>query len=260
MQQRRLRLGDIVDDYCPRERRITNHAVVAMIEDAVKQTRCTTCDADHEYKEAKVPAQRRRKDAATSPGGEPVTTAPRKRAAVEAPSVVETAAASEGESDTFEIDTPSAVPPVETAAHEPFDTSDTDEADTEHDVRDDDGPVHRPLIRATLPRPEGQAPERKEPEFTAHQRGEANGNRHGRGARRSSRPGQARGPQGGGIGPSRFGSGSSRNGQGQRPGSGFSSRQGSQQGQRQNSGRPGQPHRGGQGRPGGSGGGRKRGR
>ena len=35
MQQRRPRLGDILDDYCPRERRITNHAVVAMIEDQV---------------------------------------------------------------------------------------------------------------------------------------------------------------------------------------------------------------------------------
>src|SRR5512134_1571415 len=63
MQQRRLRLGDILDDYCPRERRITNHAVVAMIDDTVKQTRCTTCDAEHEYKQAKVPAARRRKTA-----------------------------------------------------------------------------------------------------------------------------------------------------------------------------------------------------
>src|SRR5512138_13197 len=61
MQQRRVRLGDILDDYCPRERRITNHAVVAMIEDEVKQTRCTTCDAEHEYKQAKVPVTRRKK-------------------------------------------------------------------------------------------------------------------------------------------------------------------------------------------------------
>src|SRR5687767_7997730 len=61
MEQRRLRLGDILDDYCPRERRITNHAVVAMIDDQVKQTRCTTCDADHEYKQAKVPLARRKK-------------------------------------------------------------------------------------------------------------------------------------------------------------------------------------------------------
>src|SRR5215208_5347944 len=60
MQQRQLRLGDILDDYCPRERRVTNHAVVAMINADVKQTRCTTCDAEHEYKHAKVPRQRRK--------------------------------------------------------------------------------------------------------------------------------------------------------------------------------------------------------
>ena len=62
MQQRQLRLGDILDDYCPRERRLTNHAVVAMVGDDVKQTRCTTCDAEHEYKHAKVPRQRRKSD------------------------------------------------------------------------------------------------------------------------------------------------------------------------------------------------------
>ena len=67
MQQGRLRLGDILDDYCPRERRITNHAVVAMIDDQVKQTRCTTCDADHEYKGARTPAARRKKDALVGP-------------------------------------------------------------------------------------------------------------------------------------------------------------------------------------------------
>src|SRR6267143_3980087 len=60
MQQRQLRLGDILDDYCPRERRVTNHAVVAMIGPDVKQTRCTTCDTEHEYKHAKVPRQRRK--------------------------------------------------------------------------------------------------------------------------------------------------------------------------------------------------------
>src|SRR5436305_2300002 len=62
MQQRQLRLGDILDDYCPRERRVTNHAVVAMLGDDVKQTRCSTCDAEHEYKHAKVPRQRRKVD------------------------------------------------------------------------------------------------------------------------------------------------------------------------------------------------------
>ena len=60
MEQRRLRLGDILDDYCPRERRLTNHAVVAMIEEDVKQTRCTTCDAEHPYKGGKVPKRRKK--------------------------------------------------------------------------------------------------------------------------------------------------------------------------------------------------------
>src|SRR5438067_5218209 len=60
MQQRQPRLGDVLDDYCPRERRLTNHVVVAMIGEYVKQTRCTTCDADHEYKQAKVPRLRRK--------------------------------------------------------------------------------------------------------------------------------------------------------------------------------------------------------
>ena len=62
MQQRQLRLGDILDDYCTRERRLTNHAVVAMVGADVKQTRCTTCDTEHEYKHAKVPRQRRKPD------------------------------------------------------------------------------------------------------------------------------------------------------------------------------------------------------
>src|SRR5213078_1018770 len=64
MQQRQPRLGDVLDDYCPRERRLTNHVIVAMIGDDVKQTRCTTCDADHEYKHAKIPRQRRKGDLA----------------------------------------------------------------------------------------------------------------------------------------------------------------------------------------------------
>src|SRR5205085_8652026 len=64
MEQRQLRLGDILDDYCPRERRVTNHAVVAMVGADVKQTRCTTCDTEHEYKHAKVPRQRKKTDAA----------------------------------------------------------------------------------------------------------------------------------------------------------------------------------------------------
>jgi hypothetical protein len=55
------------------------------------------------------------------------------------------------------------------------------------DARDEDGPVHRPLIRASLPRPEGQAPPARQiPDFTIRQPG---GGRPNRFRARHSRPG-----------------------------------------------------------------------
>ena len=78
MEQRSLRLGDIVDDYCPRERRVTNHAIVAVVGDSIRQTRCSTCDTEHEYKEAKVPKKRGKgdSDVADLSGGVLVTSKP----------------------------------------------------------------------------------------------------------------------------------------------------------------------------------------
>ena len=61
MQQRQLRLGDILDDYCPRERRLANHTIVAMVGNDVRLTRCTTCDTEHPYKGGKVPRLRKKK-------------------------------------------------------------------------------------------------------------------------------------------------------------------------------------------------------
>jgi len=84
MQQRQLRLGDILDDYCTRERRLTNHAVVAMVGDDVKQTRCTTCDTEHEYKHAKVPRQRRKSDSPAALYAQVVAGAPKRVTAPQA--------------------------------------------------------------------------------------------------------------------------------------------------------------------------------
>src|SRR2546421_9942956 len=81
MQQRHVRLGDILDDYCTRERRLTNHAVVAMVGDDVKQTRCTTCDTEHEYKHAKVPRQRRKLDSPAALYAQVAGGAPKRAAA-----------------------------------------------------------------------------------------------------------------------------------------------------------------------------------
>src|SRR4029453_1923688 len=62
MEQRPLRLGDIVDDYCPRERRLTNHAIVAVVDQTIRQTRCTTCDTEHVYKDGRLPRRKKAGD------------------------------------------------------------------------------------------------------------------------------------------------------------------------------------------------------
>src|SRR6478672_12946334 len=85
MQQRQLRLGDILDDYCPRGRRVTNHAIVAMIGEDVKQVRCTTCDADHEFKHAKVPRQRRKSETPAALYSQVLANAPKRVAHGELP-------------------------------------------------------------------------------------------------------------------------------------------------------------------------------
>ena len=51
MQQRRARVGDTLDDYCPRDAEVTAHTVVAVDSDsdAVSVTRCQTCETDHPH-------------------------------------------------------------------------------------------------------------------------------------------------------------------------------------------------------------------
>jgi hypothetical protein len=209
MQQRRLRLGDIVDDYCPRERRITNHAIVAMIEDQVKQTRCTTCDADHEYKQARVPAQRKKKEGVPVLSADVPAGAPRKRpvtrdapiqngAVDDVPSQNAALQAGEMEAGTVHEEVVQDPSPVATRDAPPLADPAPAVAAAPEAAVEDEGPVHRPLIRATLPRPEGQVPERKIPDFTVRQPGARgfdinNGNAQhrarGGGQRRPARPG-----------------------------------------------------------------------
>jgi hypothetical protein len=209
MQQRQPRLGDVLDDYCPRERRVTNHVVVAMIGDDVKQTRCSTCDADHEYKQAKVPRVRRKTEppaalAAQGFGAPKLHDASQKPAEDTDSPPGSIAAAS----------APAAPPPVE----ESLQAEDGAETDADGNVQPgpEEGPVHRRLIRASLPRVEGQAPPtRPNPEFTIRQPNNARQNRF------RPRHGQGQG-RGGGGGPMQ----SNGNGNGNRSfGGGFSQRQ-----------------------------------
>jgi hypothetical protein len=187
MEQRRLRLGDILDDYCPRERRLTNHAVVAMIEEDVKQTRCTTCDTEHAYKGGKVPKRRKKETTATL-----YKEVLASQSNVEGPHIApepehtETPAVVEDEQPIMSAGAAEVTPLVEQDQDDV-----TPAADQQHDDHAEqpearpeieEGPVHRPLIRAQLPRIEGQKEERRAPEFTIRQRG---GNGHFRGDQRT---------------------------------------------------------------------------
>lgn len=207
MEQRRLRLGDILDDYCPRERRVTNHAIVAMIEDEIKQTRCTTCDAEHAYKGAKVPKRRKKESPvhlASPPAASPATLDDE---AAEPPATDDSAATSQGD-EAFEPPQP-----VAAAAEEPPAAEGAEASASEDETAVEDGPVHRPLIRATLPRPEGQKTERPLPEFTVRHAAGRGGNAPFRG---NGRP-KAR-PHGGGNGarpPGRFAGARPGHGRGQ---------------------------------------------
>jgi translation initiation factor IF-2 len=166
MEQRRPRLGDIVDDYCPRERRLANHVVVAMIGEEIKQTRCTTCDAEHVYKHAKVPPRRKKAEtpaALVKQVADALAEKPRLSidtlAAEDAP-----ASPAPGPAGPAALPVPEAPvtplspePPGLLAAQEPVPA----------ERAEDEGPVHRALIRATLPRVPGEEREtRPIPEFT----------------------------------------------------------------------------------------------
>jgi hypothetical protein len=198
MQQRQPRLGDVLDDYCPRERRLTNHVVVAMIGDAVKQTRCSTCDADHEYKAAKVPRLRRKTESPAALAAQGFA----------APKLHEHA-----QKPASDEDTPGVATPLVVDEARDVDAADVDtdaDVDDDNDVQPngaDEGPVHRRLIRASLPRIEGQAPPtRPNPEFTIRQPN------NGRQNRFRPRPGGQ--GQGQGRGPMTMNGGNGGNGNG----------------------------------------------
>jgi hypothetical protein len=233
MQERRYRPGDVLDDYCPRERRVTDHAIVAMIDDQIQRTRCGICDAEHEYKEAKVPAPRRKTqppalftqvlDGLQGPTARLHSApAPPSSETPDTPAIV----AASPDSDASSI----AEPLVRTQEREPAPPI------TESPIAEDreDGPVRRPLIRATFPKLEGAVPTpRALPEFTI----QSLNNRNRPGGSRPGGHGKGRGRRrpGGGpdnhVGPMRFGRDNGQGGHGDgRPG-------GAGQGQGQGGGR-----------------------
>ncbi len=52
---REPRLGDVIDDFCVKCRRLTNHAIVSLMNGAAAKVRCRTCYSDHDYRNEIAP-------------------------------------------------------------------------------------------------------------------------------------------------------------------------------------------------------------
>jgi hypothetical protein len=184
MQQRQLRLGDILDDYCPRERRLSNHTIVAMVGNDIRLTRCTTCDSEHPYKGGKAPRLRKKKTTVEAAYDEVLETVKQ-----DAPNLtLVTSEPEERESSSNDEETPVISP-------DPGNNGNAQSEQAPEEVR-----LHRPLIRAQLPRIEREAATRPVPEFTIRQTNKRGGrfqnnSRPGRFAKGSGH-GNSRGPSG----------------------------------------------------------------
>ena len=139
MQQRQLRLGDILDDYCPRERRLANHTIVAMVGDEIRLTRCTTCDTEHPYKGGKAPRLRKKKSSVETAYDEVLDS-------------VKQDAQPQGVLVTPASDEPEPVVPTNPAANSAVPPSASDNGGAPTHVAPEEVRLHRPLIRAQLPR------------------------------------------------------------------------------------------------------------
>jgi hypothetical protein len=52
---REVRLGDVIDDFCVKCKRIMNHSVVSMVGPDPAKVRCRTCYSDHDYRHEQAP-------------------------------------------------------------------------------------------------------------------------------------------------------------------------------------------------------------
>ena len=62
MADRAPRLGDVIDDYCPRCRLLLNHDVTSLYEEQVAKVTCRTCHNAHDYRHAQLPTRRKSKE------------------------------------------------------------------------------------------------------------------------------------------------------------------------------------------------------
>ncbi len=56
---REVRLGDIIDDYCVKCKRLTNHAIVSLMDEKPAKVRCCSCYKEHDFTNCVVPPTKR---------------------------------------------------------------------------------------------------------------------------------------------------------------------------------------------------------
>ena len=56
---REPRLGDVIDDFCVKCRRLTNHSVVSLLDGQAAKVRCRTCYSDHDYRREQAPPSKK---------------------------------------------------------------------------------------------------------------------------------------------------------------------------------------------------------
>ncbi len=54
-----LRLGDDVDDFCPKCKRLTNHSIVSMVEEKPAKVRCRTCYHEQMFRDGVPPPSKK---------------------------------------------------------------------------------------------------------------------------------------------------------------------------------------------------------
>jgi hypothetical protein len=52
---RAARLGDDIDDFCVKCKRVMNHAVVSILNSEPAKVRCRTCHSDHDFRHEQAP-------------------------------------------------------------------------------------------------------------------------------------------------------------------------------------------------------------
>jgi len=56
---RDLRLGDVLDDFCIKCRRLTNHSIVSLLSGKAAKVRCRTCYNDHDFRNEIAPPSKK---------------------------------------------------------------------------------------------------------------------------------------------------------------------------------------------------------